>query len=105
MPSGWKPSGRGMVSGRLRCCGCRAAGAAGGGERRAGTTAATGASATGPLPPTPACDDGDDPTPAETEGPFFTPSSPERGSLLAPGLGGTRLTLAGVVASTSCRPV
>jgi protocatechuate 3,4-dioxygenase beta subunit len=77
----------------------------GGGDRPAGTTAATGASAAGPLPPTPACHDGDDPTPPETEGPFFTPNSPERSSLLEPGLGGTRLTLAGVVASTSCRPV
>jgi protocatechuate 3,4-dioxygenase beta subunit len=63
------------------------------------------APATGPLPPTPACDDGDDPTPPETEGPFFTPNSPQRASLLEAGLDGTRLTLAGVVVGTSCDPV
>lgn len=58
------------------------------------------------LPPTPACDDGDpDETPAQTEGPFFTPNSPERASLLEPGLPGTRLRLSGAVVSTDCRPV
>jgi len=28
------------------------------------------------LAPTPACDDGDEPTAEQTEGPFFTPDSP-----------------------------
>ena len=40
---------------------------------------ATTAAATAPggtLAPTPACDDGDDPTLAQTEGPYFTPDSP-----------------------------
>ncbi|HZA80196.1 MAG TPA: hypothetical protein VFC13_01830 [Actinomycetes bacterium] len=67
-----------------------------------GTT--TGA-ATGTLAPTPACDDGDDPTPAQTEGPYFTPSSPRRASLLEAGLGGQRLVIAGTVLATDCRPV
>ncbi len=75
----------------------------GGGDPAPSGTA--GAAAAGPLPPTPACDDGDDPTPPETEGPFFTPSSPQRASLLEPGLAGTRLTLAGVVVGASCHPV
>jgi hypothetical protein len=80
---------------------------AGGGEdpARAGSAGTAGTPAAGPLAPTPACDDGDDPTPPETEGPFFTPSSPRRTSLLETGLAGTRLTLAGVVVGTSCRPV
>jgi protocatechuate 3,4-dioxygenase beta subunit len=57
------------------------------------------------LPATPACDDGDEPSPAQTEGPFFTPDSPERASLLEPGLEGTRLVLAGSVLATGCTPV
>ena len=58
------------------------------------------------LQATPACDDGDeDPTLAQTEGPYFSPGSPRRRSLLAPGLTGTRLTLTGRVLSTRCRPV
>jgi len=57
------------------------------------------------LSPTPDCDDGDDPTPSETEGPFFKPRSPVRMSLLEPGLAGTRLELAGRVYGRNCRPV
>lgn len=55
------------------------------------------------LPPTPAC--GDDPTPSQTEGPYFKPRSPERTSLLEPGMAGTRLVLTGYVLTTDCRPV
>jgi protocatechuate 3,4-dioxygenase beta subunit len=57
------------------------------------------------LAPTAACDDGDEPTEAQTEGPYFTPSSPLRRSLLAAGIGGTRLTITGRVLSTRCRPI
>ena len=58
------------------------------------------------LTPTPQCgDDDDDPTPAQTEGPFFTPRSPERRSLLETGLNGTKLTVTGLVVTRSCRPV
>lgn len=57
------------------------------------------------LPPTPACGDDDDVTPAQTEGPFFTPSSPERASLLEPGLAGTTMILTGYVLSTDCAPI
>jgi protocatechuate 3,4-dioxygenase beta subunit len=67
------------------------------------TTAA--AAGGGTLAPTPACDDGDDPTPAQTEGPYFTPDSPERASLLEAGIGGQRLVVAGTVLTTDCRPV
>lgn len=59
-----------------------------------------------PLSPTPQCgDDDDDPTPAQTEGPFFTPRSPKRTSLLEDGMKGTRLTVTGMVLTRSCRPV
>lgn len=59
------------------------------------------------LPATLACLDGDDAeqTLAQTEGPFFTPSSPERASLLEPGVTGERLVLSGRVLSTGCAPV
>ncbi len=58
------------------------------------------------LPPTLACgDDDDDPTLAQTEGPYFTPNSPERVSLLEPGMAGTRLLLTGQVVTTGCLPV
>lgn len=58
-----------------------------------------------PLATTPSCDDGDDPTPAQTEGPYFTPNSPRRRSLVRAGDAGTRFTLSGYVLTTSCRPV
>ncbi|MFD7233685.1 dioxygenase [Streptomyces syringium] len=58
-----------------------------------------------PLTPTPFCDDGDDPTPPQTEGPYFKPRSPERLSLLEPGTRGTRLTVTGYVFGLTCRPV
>jgi protocatechuate 3,4-dioxygenase beta subunit len=66
---------------------------------------ATTTAAGGTLAPTPACDDGDDPTPAQTEGPYFTPNSPQRASLLEDGVGGQRLVIAGTVLATDCRPV
>ena len=51
------------------------------------------------------CDDGDEPTLEQTEGPFFTPDSPERASFLEPGIEGTKLVLAGSVLATDCSPV
>jgi protocatechuate 3,4-dioxygenase beta subunit len=57
------------------------------------------------LAPTPECGDDDDLTPAQTEGPYFTPNSPERASLLEPGISGTGLVVAGAVLSTSCQAV
>jgi protocatechuate 3,4-dioxygenase beta subunit len=61
--------------------------------------------AAAPIQATPACDDGDDPTPELTEGPYFSTGSPQRRSLLAAGMAGTRLTLTGYVLTTACRPV
>ena len=57
------------------------------------------------LAPTPDCGDDDEPTPAETAGPFFKPRSPLRTSLLEPGVAGTRIVLAGRVFSRECRPL
>jgi protocatechuate 3,4-dioxygenase beta subunit len=57
------------------------------------------------LPVTAQCSDGDEPTPRQTEGPYFTPNSPERTSLLEDGMPGERIALAGFVLDRSCRPV
>jgi protocatechuate 3,4-dioxygenase beta subunit len=57
------------------------------------------------LEPTPACDDHDEPTPPQTEGPYFTPNSPERSNLREKGLKGTVLVLTGQVVNTNCQPV
>ncbi|MFH8344392.1 carbohydrate-binding protein [Streptomyces sp. NPDC018045] len=59
----------------------------------------------GPLTPTPYCDDGDDPTPPQMEGPYFKPNSPLRDSLIQPGTQGTRLTVSGFVFGLTCRPL
>jgi protocatechuate 3,4-dioxygenase beta subunit len=69
--------------------------------------AGPGGASAAPLIPTPACgdDDDDDPTPPQTEGPYFTPNSPKRTSLLEPGIAGTRLVVTGMVLTRSCRPV
>jgi protocatechuate 3,4-dioxygenase beta subunit len=58
------------------------------------------------LTPTPECgDDDDDPTPAQTEGPYYTPNTPERASLLEAGMAGTKLVLTGSVLTTGCAPI
>jgi protocatechuate 3,4-dioxygenase beta subunit len=60
-------------------------------------------SAQGQLPPTPACGAG--PTLRQTEGPFFTPNSPERQSLVESGMKGQVLELSGLVLTRGCQPV
>ncbi|WP_026872653.1 intradiol ring-cleavage dioxygenase [Inquilinus limosus] len=57
------------------------------------------------LAPTPACDDGDHPTPAQTEGPFFKPDAPLRRDLAADAPNGDRIIVAGFVLDTFCRPI
>lgn len=98
-------------------------GAAGGGIAVAPTTAASATATTelastteptattapsptsAPLTPTPQCtDDDDEPTIAQTEGPYYTPDSPERTSFLADGPG-TPMIVTGRVITTSCVPV
>jgi protocatechuate 3,4-dioxygenase beta subunit len=57
------------------------------------------------LQATPACVDPADPTPRQTEGPYFRPASPRRTSLVEAGMPGTRLVLEGRVLSTGCQPI
>ncbi len=90
------------------CTGDRGTGAArtgdttsSGGPNPAGSAGGAGATA---LPLTPGCDD-DDPTPSQTEGPFFTSGSPATADLAAGVGSGTRLSLSGTVLTTACSPV
>lgn len=57
------------------------------------------------LPATRPCSDGDDPTPRQMEGPYFKPRSPQRSSLLDPGVTGIKIVVAGLVLSTRCEPL
>lgn len=57
------------------------------------------------LPPTPACSDDDDLTPVQTEGPYYTPNTPERTSFLEPGITGTKLLVTGYVLTPDCTPI
>ena len=54
---------------------------------------------------TPECGANPSTTPRQTEGPYFTPNSPQRISLIEPGSKAERLVLAGRVVSAQCRPV
>ena len=58
------------------------------------------------LAPTPECLDDDDLdlTLAQTEGPYFSPASPERTSLREEGMAGTPLRVTGYVYSSGCDP-
>jgi protocatechuate 3,4-dioxygenase beta subunit len=69
----------------------------------AGSIGAFPISSAGALEPTPYCDDGDDPTPPQMEGPYFKPDSPLRSSMLDGA--GTRLTLTGFVYGLACQPI
>lgn len=57
------------------------------------------------LLPTPECGDDDDPTPPQTEGPFYTPNTPLRTSFIEANTIGTRMILSGLVVSTACVPI
>jgi protocatechuate 3,4-dioxygenase beta subunit len=66
---------------------------------------ADGSMAQVPLAPTPACHDGDDATVAQTEGPYFKPSSPERTELFEEGMAGQPIELVGFVLTRGCKPL
>jgi len=57
------------------------------------------------LPLTPACGAQAVLTPRQTEGPYYTPNSPRRSSLIEPGSRAERLILTGRVVDAQCRPV
>jgi protocatechuate 3,4-dioxygenase beta subunit len=77
--------------------------------RSAGIVLAQSATATSNpvLAPTPACADDDDleATAPQTEGPFYTPDTPRRQSLLEPGMAGRKLVVSGYVYDTACQPI
>jgi protocatechuate 3,4-dioxygenase beta subunit len=77
------------------------------GATRRPTTArrSDGTTPTTALVPTPACGEDDDPTPSQTEGPFFTPDSPEKASFRADVGEGTPIVLSGFVLTPSCQPL
>jgi protocatechuate 3,4-dioxygenase beta subunit len=60
---------------------------------------------TGTFVPTPDCANPALLTPAMTEGPYYKTGSPERASLIEPGMDGTRLWLSGYVLTSDCQPV
>ena len=68
------------------------------------TSAPTGDTPT-TLAATPGCDDGDEPTPAQTEGPYFKANSPQQADLRSGAGGGTPLNLTGTVVTIACQPV
>lgn len=58
-----------------------------------------------PTPaPAPSCTPGSR-TPSSTEGPFFTSGSPERASLIEPGIEGSKLVITGYVLNSECQPI
>ena len=61
------------------------------------------AAQSGTLAATPACDDS--PTPKQTEGPYWTPDSPQRTDLTTDGAPGERMTLTGTVVDNACKPL
>ena len=69
------------------------------------TTSAEAAAEAGRLAPTPACDDGDEPTVSQTEGPYYTPNTPRRSNLVTAGVRGVPLLVTGEVVDTHCRPI
>ncbi|MFJ9522801.1 carbohydrate-binding protein [Kitasatospora sp. NPDC101801] len=72
----------------------------------AGSALARDRRGTGTAPElTPDCDDGDDPTVPQTEGPYFKPNSPLRTSLVTASTPGTRLTVSGYVFGSACLPI
>jgi protocatechuate 3,4-dioxygenase beta subunit len=44
-------------------------------------------------------------TPPQTEGPYYTPDTPERTSFLETGMAGARMLVTGQVLSTKCEPI
>jgi protocatechuate 3,4-dioxygenase beta subunit len=85
-----KPSRRLILTGGLAAGGLGLTGVPGLGEE---------------LPVTPACDDRDDPTLPQIEGPFYKPRSPERVDLSEPEPRARIVELTGFVLTRGCRPV
>jgi protocatechuate 3,4-dioxygenase beta subunit len=54
---------------------------------------------------TPSCGDDHDLTPRQTEGPYFTRSSPEKRDFSADSASGEKMTIGGYVLAADCRPI
>ena len=67
--------------------------------------ASIGAASGQTLPLTPACGEKPERTPSQTPGPFYSPDSPRRCSLVEPGSRAERLALTGLVLSPQCTPM
>lgn len=80
-----------------------------GSQARSSTSAPAAASSAAAAPstqaPGAAASCSGQPTPAETEGPYFKAGSPERTSLVDPGMPGTRVVVSGRVLTLDCRSV
>jgi len=63
------------------------------------------APASRPTPPAPDCAGGARLTPSQTEGPYYKANSPQRTSLMEPGMRGTKLVVTGHVLGRDCKPV
>lgn len=57
------------------------------------------------LEPTPEAPDDDEPTPAQTEGPYYKPKTPKRTSLIEKGFEGKKLIVEGQVLDTKGKPI
>ncbi len=57
------------------------------------------------TPSAPTCSANGPVTPSQSEGPFYKPNSPERTSLVEPGMAGTKVTVTGYVLGRDCRPI
>jgi len=57
------------------------------------------------VPAEPSCKTPATLTPAQTEGPYYKPNSPERASLIEPGMSGAKLIVTGYVFTPDCQPI
>ncbi|HEY3248524.1 MAG TPA: dioxygenase [bacterium] len=57
------------------------------------------------MPPAPTCTASPPATPAQTEGPYYKANSPERSSLIEPGMPGTKIIVTGYVLGRDCKPI
>jgi protocatechuate 3,4-dioxygenase beta subunit len=57
------------------------------------------------TPPVPTCAPNGPITPSQTEGPYYKANTPERTSLLEPGMTGTRLIVTGYILARDCKPI
>jgi protocatechuate 3,4-dioxygenase beta subunit len=57
------------------------------------------------TPPRPTCSPNGPVTPSQTEGPFYKANTPQRTSLIEPGMTGPKLIVTGYVLAKNCRPI